>query len=451
MDSLFDKDNNKFFPENPDGNIEYKWRLDTKNELGYKKLISQMMWRINEGYELYGEKRASYLIGVYDNGNLGELSVDKLVDSINIFKDIIKKIDVKIEKEEIKQINNSYIYFVTIIKKDDELIINEKHVIVIGESQSGKTTLISQLCYESNIKNYVLKHVHEKITGSTTDIKKEIIGIKNNRIINYSDYGGWDQITEHSDTIINIYDIPVINIKVIMTYLLGINPDYIIICYKNNMDNIKFYIDYCNFYNIKYKIINFYQIINFNKEYFNNMLLDITKYTKENNKLIDPTTSLFRIIDYYDIPDKGCILSGIQISNKFSNEQKAILISGQNKYDIIIKSIYKKTIKCFNINLNESGSFNIESNSKLKITKNAYIVNKINKINKTYRFVSNIKINDGQYNVIIFNGNMIYNTNIEIKDNTFTLESDILINDNKLVMTIDNLEFNNLIMCTIDL
>ena len=67
MDSLFDITNNKFYPENQEGHIEYKWRLDTKNNLGHKKLLSQMMWRINEGYEMYGEKKAGYLLGVIES------------------------------------------------------------------------------------------------------------------------------------------------------------------------------------------------------------------------------------------------------------------------------------------------------------------------------------------------------------------------------------------------
>ena len=82
MNSLFDTSNNKFYPENQDGNVEYKWRLDTKNNLGQKKLLTQMMWRINEGYELTGIHHAYYLLGVYDNGNLGELTVDELIKSI---------------------------------------------------------------------------------------------------------------------------------------------------------------------------------------------------------------------------------------------------------------------------------------------------------------------------------------------------------------------------------
>jgi GTPase SAR1 family protein len=456
FDKLFDKLNNKFYPENPEGNIEYKWRLDTKNELGYKKLLSQLLWRINEGYETTNIKKAVYLIGVYDNGNLGELSVDVLINSINIFKTIIKKADIHIEKEEIKQINTSYVYYAEVIKNEDELKINEKHLLVVGESQSGKTTLISQLCYESNVKNFVLKHSHEKISGTTTDIKKEIIGIKNDRIINYSDYGGWDQILEHSDIVINLYDIPVTNTKVIINYLLGINPDYIFIVYKNDINNVKFYISLCDHYNINYKLININDIIDFNKEYFNNILIDITKQNKQNkiNTNLNDTNAIYRIIDYYDIPEKGCIVSGIQISNKFNSNQPVILYTGQNKYNILIKSIYKKTINSNMINENESGSFNIESTDnkiKIKITKNSYICDNVNyKNDNIYKFTLNKDIKDDIYNVILFNGNISYNTNIKIKDNIFVISninSEYYLQDKKVLICIGALSFDNLIFC----
>ena len=462
MDTLFDKSNNKFYPENQEGNIEYKWRLDTKNELGHKKLISQMMWRINEGFELIGEKKAGYLIGVYDDGSLGELSVDKLIDSINIFKNIIKKADVKIKNEEIKMINESYVYYATIIKEDN-IKINEKNLIIIGESQSGKTTLISQMCYNSNIKNYVLKHIHEKISGTTTDIKKEIIGIKQNKIINYSEYGGWDDIVQNSDIVINIYDIPVLNIKSIINYLLGIDPDYIIICYNDILDKInkpdlKFYSDFCQFYNIKYQFVNSELIRNYDKNYFNDILFNISNFYKDK---LNKNYGLFRIIDYYNIPEKGIIVSGLQINNEFKDNDEVYFVTNNNTYKIIIKSIHKKMIKTTNIKSGESGSFNIEfidkfniNKNNTKLSKNSYIIDKndyIKECKKEYNFKNNKIINGKYNNTIIFNGNMIYNTKIEIKDNMIYIESDIFIQDNKLIFSINNLEFNDLILCMLDL
>jgi GTPase len=68
----------KLIEENDDGNIEYKWRLDLKTETSIKKLVSQMLWRLNEGKDSTGIYEAHYVLGVYDNGEIGNLSKEDL-------------------------------------------------------------------------------------------------------------------------------------------------------------------------------------------------------------------------------------------------------------------------------------------------------------------------------------------------------------------------------------
>jgi len=440
MDSLYDNSNNKFYPENQEGHIEYKWRLDTKNSLGHKKLLTQLMWRINEGYELYGEKKAGYLLGVYDNGNLGKLTVDELIKSINVIKNIVHKANLIIENETIKNINESYVYYCDIIQTKIMPKYKEKHLIIIGESQSGKTTLISQLCYNSNHKNFILKHEHEKNIGITTDIKKEIIGIKNNNIINYCDHSQWNDIAENSDVIINIYDIPVLNNKTILTYLLGINPDYIIITFKNQTDNIIFYENFCQFYEIPFTKVNINEIINYNKDFFNNILINIPESKKCNDKL---DKKIFRIIDYYDIPEKGLIVSGImnniKTDEKIKEKEILYLHSNSDVSEIRIETICKKTIQSDYIEQNESGSLNITFIGKcIKITKHSYISNyKFKNINYV-KFKSNKQIENGNYNAILFNGNTNNNIDIQIENNIMKFDKNIDIQDNKIILSINN-------------
>lgn len=456
MDSLFDVTNNKFYPENPEGNTEYKWRLDTKNELGHKKLLSQMLWRINEGYENTGNKIARYLLGVYDNGNLGKLNVDELIKSINILKNIILKNNLEIINEEIKCIDNSYIYYCEIIQFKIIPNFNEKYLIIIGDPQSGKTSLISQMCYNSTHTKYVLKHYHEKEVGITTDIKKEIIGIKNDNIINYCDFCSWDDIANNSDSIINIYDIPVTNIKTIITYLLGINSDYIIIVSKNIIlsDEVKFYINFCEFYNINYKLIFQEYIFNYNRTKFNEILIDISKFNKKDNTLLQKDTSIFRIIDYYDIPEKGLICSGKLHQNNFKENDIAFLINSNDTFKIQIKSIYKKMINYEQIEQNESGSFNIDfiDSNKInkKISKHSYIIN--NNILNTYKqikFKSNKSINNGFYNVTLFNGNYNINIDCTVNNEIIIFDKDIYLQDKHFIILIKQ-NFNDLFICCLN-
>jgi GTPase len=468
MDSLFDQLNNKFYPENHDGDTEYKWRLDTKNELGFKKLYSQMLWRMNEGFELSGIKKAKYLIGVYDNGNLGRLSVDELITSINILKNITAKNNLNIINEQIKNIDDSNIYYAEIIQKHDDIKYTEKYLIIIGEPQSGKTSLISQLCYNSTHKKYILKHDHEKQTGFTTDIKKEIIGIKNNNIINYCDYCSWDDIAKNSDIIINIYDIPVLNIKTIITYLLGIKPDFVIIISKSEIItyDIKFYIDFCVYYNIDFINKNINDVINYNQEYFNKLLLEISNLNNKQKNIINNNINIFTIIDYYDIPEKGLIVSGIMKNNSFKENNIVYLINNNEKYEIKLNSIYKKTIKTNEIYENESGSINISFidknidkniDKKVKISKHSFIIN-FNNLN----FIRRIKlenfsfnnIGNGFNNIILFNGNYNINIDCNIIGNEIIFDKDIFLQDTHFIILIINKKiinynFNDLILCKI--
>ena len=49
---IYNNKDKRFKPEVDEGNIEYKWRLDKKDVIGLKKLTSQMLWRLNEGYDI---------------------------------------------------------------------------------------------------------------------------------------------------------------------------------------------------------------------------------------------------------------------------------------------------------------------------------------------------------------------------------------------------------------
>lgn len=110
FNKIYDISENKFISEDNEGNIEYKWRLDTKNELGIKKLLTQMLWRLNEGYEKNGIYEAYYLIGVYDNGILGNLTEEEINENINIFKYVLDNGNIKLLYDKKECINGSYIY-----------------------------------------------------------------------------------------------------------------------------------------------------------------------------------------------------------------------------------------------------------------------------------------------------------------------------------------------------
>ena len=87
----FIPDKYMFKPEVEEGNIEYKWRLDFKNDLNLKKLVSQILWRLHEGNEINGIYEAHYILGIKDKGDLGKLTLEELDLTIDIFKKSLER------------------------------------------------------------------------------------------------------------------------------------------------------------------------------------------------------------------------------------------------------------------------------------------------------------------------------------------------------------------------
>ena len=86
-----------FPPEEYFGNIEYKRSILHKNNKRLEELATQMNFRLNEG-----NGKATYYIGVEDNGKILFQSDKVLEESLNNFKKIckiIKAVIISIEKQ----------------------------------------------------------------------------------------------------------------------------------------------------------------------------------------------------------------------------------------------------------------------------------------------------------------------------------------------------------------
>lgn len=429
--SIFNDENKKFKPEIEEGNIEYKWRLDKKDILGIKKLTSQMLWRLNEGYELTKHYEAHYLLGVYDSGDLGELTKLELIETKTIFESVFIKAKAEIIKEKIIEINGSFIAFITIRKVPENKKINEFNIIFIGLSGLGKTTTIGNLCYENNdlnpiYRNSILLHLHEKITGNTMNIKKDIIGIKNynfnnSSLITYNYSPNWGEITSISDSIINLYDTPGSNIKSMIYCLTSINNDLIFL-FDDDSPFSDFVKNYANINKIPYNLIKKDKI-----EYINirEQLLKIKKIN--NNKEIN---SMFRITTLYSIPDNRNIIAGVQISGIIQRNTNYKLIgSYENLFEIPVKiiTIHKKNQNSIQIEEGESGALSLEVSDKIKLNKNMIIVPETYQMTYYHNSI-NIKIlykgNTPQSDYyLVYSGNFVFrarlfNVNVNVNIDT---------------------------------
>ena len=77
--------------ENDEGNREYKYRLTMFSQTKEERFVSQMKYRLYEG-----KGKALYIIGIKDDGTPIGLNRDELIDTLEIFKSLANKINVKI-------------------------------------------------------------------------------------------------------------------------------------------------------------------------------------------------------------------------------------------------------------------------------------------------------------------------------------------------------------------
>uniref|UniRef100_A0A6C0EAC7 Tr-type G domain-containing protein n=1 Tax=viral metagenome TaxID=1070528 RepID=A0A6C0EAC7_9ZZZZ len=427
LSKLFESDN-KLKPEDDDGNIEYKLRLDSKDGTGHKKLVSQMKWRLNQGKEYTDKYEAHYVLGVFDDGTMGCLTEADLKETKLVFDKIVESAGCIIFNERYHTYDTSNIYYAHVKKKPIDKKMKEIYVLFLGQWSSGKTTLISNLSYsttdngEGRARNLIFRHEHEKISGHTSYLKKEIIGINDGHVVNYGQGMGmnWEDVAKTSDVIINIFDTPG-NIKYIKTTLYGLsatNPDHIFVVIDasyigKDYELTKFYITYAKILNIPYTVLLskkdtiedelIEEIINEVKKIyeitqvvvFSNItdegiddIFELLKNVKK-RELESKPYNMFTILETFDITDTGVVVTGIMNSGTLEMNDHMRLIGNSKSKDVIVKSIHKKEISSEKIYAGESGALHLSSmtsNNKIPINKNCIIVSEECKIIPCQKF-----------------------------------------------------------------
>lgn len=327
-----------------EGNIEYKQRLDQKDKNKIRKMASQMLWRLQEGFNNTGKSEAHYFLGIKDNGEIAEVNEKTIDDSIQILNEVCSRCQAEILSiDKISVVNEIFIAEVIVCKRAQGNFIKESRVCFLGLSGHGKTTLISHITFDQLdngnglARSLVLKHTHEQNSGLTSSIKHDIIGIKNKKILNYKTgvHSNWENIVLNSEKIIALTDLPGKNkfYKTTLYGLLSLKPHFNIIVispsecqidddYVINLEiinNIKICImaeipfiiifskcdiiepDYCfleKIINIINKFTDFRKLYHFNGQIQNNNLFDIPYIciSNINNNNFD---DLLKLMDIY--------------------------------------------------------------------------------------------------------------------------------------------------------
>lgn len=433
--------------ESEDDYIEYKLRLDTKNKFGLKKLLSQMNYRFDIGKIMLGKREAHYVLGIHDDGSLGKLTEIEIDETIRIFTKVVNdngatvvNID-KINYCSPKGYSSNLAYI--IVQKIETFKIKEINVAFVGASQHGKTTTVSHLVYgqfdDSNgyARKLVFKHEHEKLSGVTSSIKKEIIGLNKGNIVNYG-IGittGWQDIVEMSDKIINLIDLPG-NLKYFRSTFFGLSTydinGLIIVVDPKKLNNglpersineFKFYKLFAETFNIPYifliiddeevkPVINEFNV-GLNVVYFSNLssygskemaifLDSINANTSIEHQQDESTDLLFYIMETYRVPDVGTIFSGTMKCGSISLGDDVYLTNGINYYQTKVKSIQRKQIDSKTLYVAENGAIQLEFDTSIIPEVNKHMIITTKKHEMYDNFIFNLLNLECEY--IIKNG-----------------------------------------------
>ena len=135
-----------FEPENEKGSIEYKAKLCNINQNRFQHLSTQMKWRMQNGN---GE--CIYRIGVADNGLVVGLTRSQAESTLKTVEKMAKKLNASIRifnEIEVKEKNKTklrYAYELSVKELNNKAILPELRIALLGNLNSGKTSLISIL------------------------------------------------------------------------------------------------------------------------------------------------------------------------------------------------------------------------------------------------------------------------------------------------------------------
>ncbi|KAJ3020169.1 GTP binding protein [Thoreauomyces humboldtii] len=205
-------------PEIEQGNVEYKLQLIDTPPDRLEHLITQLKWRLAEGF---GE--AMYEIGVSDKGTLVGLSDRDLHASIATLRKMGAALsaDVSIVRERVVTTEDHQ----GPVRKVAEILVRrcltddqhflEVRVAIVGGADAGKSTLLGVLTHgerdngRGKARLNLLRHRHEIESGRTSSISHQILGFDPaGTPINYASNNiqTWAQICETASKIITFLD-----------------------------------------------------------------------------------------------------------------------------------------------------------------------------------------------------------------------------------------------------
>jgi len=349
-------------PEVEEGNKEYKRKLCGLSRYRFQQLQSQMKWRIDEG-----NGTAIYFIGVDDDGTIVKLKGKERKESIKNIKKIASQIDCYVDTIEFK--NN---YFEIIIKKNIKLIdFIEKRIVFLGNSNVGKSTLISVLCSnqldngKGSARMNLFNHKHEMFTGVTSSISIQDYQNENVKFalldlpgkLKYKKTKYYGLLSHDPEIAILVIDQTTTQKSISDIYNFIKFLKIPILFVRNKLD-----------LNINLKKLNYLELENIisvscldgtnlnllkdkiNTEIYNTNNLSNYQQKFNNTKLSEillDNTIIFQISENYYLTDLGLIVSGILLNGELEINSKMKLGPIRDDEKIIYHNVIITSIHCY--------------------------------------------------------------------------------------------------------
>lgn len=346
-------------PEIEEGNIEYKRYLSELSNERLEQYVSQMIWRVREGL---GE--AIYYLGVEDNGTFYNWTQNEKKQTLYRFKNIVKIAKMKIIKlvkvyYKVNEKQNNYFKIVIREKLDD---IIEKKILLLGNTQIGKTTLIANLIHSKIDENkkearmYLFTHKHEILSKQTSSFSYNYI-IYNNIKWVLIEAPGDDKYIKTRNKIISLFG------------------DSIDLCLfiENGLSEWKWksnYIDHFKEAKIPYTTINIYSELERFPNYNGKKLIDKNDFFINIKKLliekIKTKKTEFVVLQYFKNPHVGIILTGVLKSGDLIENKKYYLHLKNDIKEVNIKSIHMDGKPMYKISGSKTISICIDSINQIR-------------------------------------------------------------------------------------
>lgn len=167
-------------PEVEWGNKEYKRYFKDMNKRKLYSLTAQMNWRLDEGDGI-----CYYYIGVNDDGSIHNITTEDFNRSLNIINKMVIDCNAKVSN-----VNNIDNYYIVTIKKNWVIQkLKEHRILLIGDTNTYKTTFLARLIKGKNNKKYIVNHKHEIESGDTSSMNYYTLQDDNNKYLLFDSPG----------------------------------------------------------------------------------------------------------------------------------------------------------------------------------------------------------------------------------------------------------------------